>query len=336
MYLDFYNLKSMPFQLSPDPSFFYASPGHKRVMSYLQYGLLQGDGFIVVTGGIGTGKTTLIQTLLKELQSSKSVVVAQLLSTQLESDDLLRMVTSAFDLQYENLNKPALLKGLEQFFRQQAKRGKRVLLIVDEVQNLPVKSLEELRMLSNYQEGNKALFQSFLIGQAEFRNLLKNDSLEQLRQRIIASYHLGPLNFDDTVGYIEHRLSTAGWKRDPAFVKAAYVKIFEHTDGVPRRINTLCDRALLVASLKESHTIDESIIDEVVAELNEEAGMSTRETGKSEAEESYEEVKHISERKMLELERRINAIEVYISKLRDALSIDNSNIEKFTPQNRKK
>lgn len=322
MYTDFYNLESMPFQLTPDPSFYYGSAGHKRVLSYLQYGVHQGEGFIVVTGDIGTGKTTLTNTLLDELKKETSIVTGLLVSTQLESDDLLRMVSSIYGLEYEGLSKPSLLKNLETFFKKQSAEGKRVLLIVDEAQNLPIKSLEELRMLSNYQEDNKALFQSFLVGQEEFRNVLKIDYLEQLRQRIIASYHLGPLDSKDTKVYIEHRLTKAGWKNNPKITKNAYAAVYDYTAGVPRRINTLMDRAFLVGSLQEATTISEEVVKNVIDELNDEVLGS----GNSDPDISLvKESKTISLKSPLSsevkgLEERVARLEAIIEKMSDAFS----------------
>lgn len=271
MYESFYKLTSKPFKITPDPSFFFGSRGHKRVLAYLRYGVHQGDGFIVVTGDVGTGKTTLVRTLLSELEEQKKIVAAQLSTTQLDASDLLEMIAAAFGLPHEGLTKSTLLKNLEKFFKKQNREGKRVLLIVDEAQNLPVKSLEELRMLSNFQEGKQPLFQSFLLGQVEFRTVLSADYLEQLRQRIIASYHLGPLNLDETRAYIEHRMKLVGWNNDPSFSEESFSAIYDFTGGIPRKINTLCDRALLLASLDESHEIDENTIKLVTQELYEES-----------------------------------------------------------------
>ena len=236
----------------------------------MRYGVQQGDGFIVVTGDIGAGKTTLVHTLLSELENEKDIVAAQMVTTQLDPDDLLRMVVEAFGINHEGLSKPAMLKKLESYLRKQSKAGKRVLLIVDEAQNLPVRSLEELRMLSNFQEGNKPLFQSFLLGQEGFRVMLKLDYLEQLRQRVIASYHLGPLSMEETKDYILHRLNLAGWKNDPLFSEEAYPVIYEYTGGIPRRINMLCNRVLLYSSIAELHEINVDDIKRVTQELDEE------------------------------------------------------------------
>lgn len=320
MYKEFYKLTGMPFQLTPDPTFFYASPGHKRVLSYLQYGVHQGDGFIVVTGDVGTGKTTLIRTLLAELEKEKSILAAQLVTTHLDSEDLLKMVSAAFNLEYEGLSKPSLLRNLEKFLKEQAANGKRVLLIVDEAQNLPIKSLEELRMLSNFQDENRALFQSFLVGQEEFRQVLKIDFLEQLRQRVVASYHLGPLNEDETDVYIKHRLTTVGWKGDPDFTDEAISAIYAFSTGVPRRINTLCDRILLLASLQEDHSIEKKTVDLITKELAEETGW-TRDNENIVDVSSYKAISSSNSiGKLSELEKRVESLEKIIVNIRSAIT----------------
>jgi len=238
-------------------------------MSYLRYGLTQGEGFIVITGDIGTGKTMLVNTLFDDL-SKENVVAAQLVTTQLEADDTLRMVAASFGLAHEGLDKATILKNLETFMTSRMRQGKRVLLLVDEAQNLPPRSLEELRMLSNFQLGGRVLFQSFLLGQAEFRNTMQAKGLEQLRQRVIAAYHLEPLDEEQTRGYIEHRMRTVGWKDDPTFTNAAYSAIYKYTAGIPRRINTLCDRLLLFGALEEIHEFDADKVATVVQELKNE------------------------------------------------------------------
>lgn len=269
MYKSFYNLTDKPFQLSTDPGFFFGSRGHKRALSYLQYGITQGEGFIVITGDIGTGKTMLVQTLFSELDK-ENIVAAQIVTTQLEADDTLRVAAAAFGLAHEGLSKASLLKNLETFLIARTREGKRVLLVVDEAQNLPIQSLEELRMLSNFQTGGRALLQSFLLGQQQFRRTLQSDKLEQLRQRVIAAYHLTPIDRDEIQGYIEHRLKQAGWKGDPVFTDAAYDAIHLNTDGVPRRINTLCDRLMLYGYLEEQHEFTEQTVNIVKGELLEE------------------------------------------------------------------
>ena len=270
MYESFYKLRDRPFQLSPDPRFFFGSRCHKRAMAYLRYGLTQGEGFIVITGDIGTGKTTLMRTLFSDL-SKENVVAAQLVTTQLEADDMLRLIAAAFGLAHEDVTKAGLLKNLETFLMARAREGKRVLLIVDEAQNIPPRALEELRMLSNFQVGEKALLQSFLLGQQEFRQTLQGEGMEQLRQRVIASYHLTPLDIDETRLYIEHRLRLVGWAGDPSFNEGAYTAIHKVTAGIPRRINTFCNRLMLYGFLEEIHIITEETVEAVSQELLQES-----------------------------------------------------------------
>lgn len=269
MYESFFKFNGKPFQLNPDPSFFYGSRGHKRAMAYLEYGLHQSEGFIVITGEIGAGKTTIVRSLLEQLDPDK-VVAANLVSTQIDANDMLRMVAAAFGVPSRTLDKAGLLLALETFLVSVAASGKRALLIVDEAQNLTPAAVEELRMLSNFQLEDHALLQSFLVGQPEFRDIMQSGEMQQLRQRVIASYHLGPLDSQETRGYIEHRLGHVGWNNDPAFEPGAYTAIYGYTGGIPRKINTLCDRLLLGAYLSERHTIGEADVREVIDELKEE------------------------------------------------------------------
>jgi general secretion pathway protein A len=271
MYESFFGLTGKPFQLNPDPSFFFGSRGHKRAFAYLEYGLYQSEGFIVITGEIGAGKTTIVRSLLEQLDSTK-VVAAQLVSTQLDADNLLRAVGVAFGLPVKSVDKAILLASLEAFLCQLTIDKKRALLIVDEAQNLAPRAVEELRMLSNFQFGDKALLQSFLIGQPELRTMMQSKEMQQLRQRVIASYHLGPLDRSETRGYIEHRLNRVGWKNDPQFEPACFDLIHDLTGGVPRRINTLCNRLLLAAFLAEKRALDTSDVQAIGSEIRDELG----------------------------------------------------------------
>jgi general secretion pathway protein A len=273
MYESFYGLNAKPFQLRPDPHFFYGSKGHKRAMAYLEYGLSQGEGFIVITGEVGAGKTTLVRNLFCKLESQK-IVAAQIVNTHLDSDNTLRMVVSAFGLPYEDANKTVLLTRLEQFLRQCDKQGKRALLVVDEAQNLTPQTVEELRMLSNFQTDDKSLLQTFLLGQPEFRRTLHSAEMEQLRQRVIATYHLGPMDEAETKAYIEHRLHTAGWHGDPSLDNDAYKAIYEFTGGIPRKINTFCDRLFLMGYLEELHDFKVNEINKVIGDIRQEFDLS--------------------------------------------------------------
>jgi general secretion pathway protein A len=274
MYESFYGLTGKPFQLNPDPSFFFASRGHKRAFAYLEYGLYQSEGFIIITGEIGAGKTTIVRSLLEQLDPAK-VVAAQIVSTQLDADEMLRAVGVAFGLPVRTVDKAILLASLEAFLCQLAMEKKRALLVVDEAQNLTRRALEELRMLSNFQLGEQALLQSFLVGQPELRQMMQGTQMQQLRQRVIASYHLGPLDASETQAYIEHRLKHVNWRDDPHFEPVCFDLIYTYTNGIPRQINTLCNRLLLAAFLGEKHVLTAADVQTVASEINEELGLES-------------------------------------------------------------
>jgi putative secretion ATPase (PEP-CTERM system associated) len=269
MYSNFYNLSGLPFQLTPDPSFYFGSAGHTKAMAHLTYGLHQGEGFIVITGEVGAGKTTLVDLLLSQLD--KSVHVAgKIVTTQLGGDDMLRMVASAFGLYVPGAEKAAILKRIEEFLAANLKTRKHSLLIIDEAQNLSVSALEELRMLSNLSVDRVASLQGVLLAQPQFRTALASPDLEQLRQRVIAAYHLGPMSDIETKAYIVHRLKTVGWQDDPLFAEDAFAAIYRHTGGIPRRINTLCSRVLLFCYLEERHALDGEMVEQIADELQSE------------------------------------------------------------------
>ncbi len=281
MYRDFYGFTGKPFQLSPDSRFYFNSKPHNRAMAYLRYGLEKREGFIVITGGIGTGKTMLVRHLLSELETS-DVIAAQLVTTQVEPEDMLRIVCASFGLGQEGAPKSTLLDKLEKFFRAREAEGKRVLLVVDEAQNLPLRSIEELRMLSNFQYDGKSLLQSFLLGQIEFDRTLQSPAMEQFRQRIIAALHLKPMDSEETRRYIEYRLTKVDWTDDPQITAGAFEQIYEFCQGIPRRINTLCDRLLLFGCLEERHLLDENAVKTVIKEIEDE-GLGPRTPAEPEA-----------------------------------------------------
>lgn len=273
MFESFYRFTASPFQLNPDPSFFFGSKGHSSAFAHLKYGVYQGEGFIVITGEIGAGKTTLLRALLQQLDPNQ-VVAANLVSTQLEADDLLRSVAVSFGVSVRGLPKAQLLGALEAFMTSLVPQNKRALLVVDEAQNLSSRALEELRMLSNFQIGTRSLLQSFLVGQPELRNLLRGASMQQLRQRIVSSFHLGPLlNADETRHYIEHRLRHVGWNGDPSIADEAFAQIHAAAGGIPRRINSICSRLLLYGYLEERHQLGLDEVRRVVDEMQTELGM---------------------------------------------------------------
>ncbi|SEI64380.1 XrtA/PEP-CTERM system-associated ATPase [Nitrosomonas eutropha] len=273
MYLTYYGFTEKPFQLKPDPSFFFPSRGHKRAAAYLEYGLSQEDGFIIITGEVGAGKTTLMRYLFQKLKRER-VVAAQLVSTRLDPDDALRMVAAAFSLPYEGLSKAALLLDLERFMRKCEREGTRVLLVVDEAQNLQPQTLEELRMLSNFQSDNRPLLQTFLLGQPEFRRTLLGNQMQQLRQRVIATYHLGPLDQAETRAYIEHRLQKAGWNGNPVFQDEIFEIIHNFSTGIPRKINMFCDRLLIMGCLEELQALSKAEANEVMLDIQKEFDLT--------------------------------------------------------------
>jgi len=266
MYEAFYGLSSKPFQLNPDPSFYFGSKQHSRAKAYLEYGVSRHEGFVVITGEIGAGKTMTLRSLIDSLHGS-DVVIGQLVTTQLDAEDTLRMVGAAFGFKVKDVAKSELLVTLEAFLLSQTSQGKRCLLIVDEAQNLTPRAVEELRMLSNFQYGNQALLQTFLVGQPEFREILQRPEMEQFRQRVAATCHIGPLDAEETTAYIEHRLKCAGSTGKPTFEPEAFDAIFKASHGIPRRINATCDRLLLLGFLCERTHLTAADVDEVVREF---------------------------------------------------------------------
>jgi general secretion pathway protein A len=272
MYAEFYGLAARPFQLTPDARFFFESAVHRQAMAYLVYGLHHAEGFIVITGEVGTGKTILVDNLLATIDAT-TFVTAKIVTSQLGGDDLLHLVAAGFGIAKEGLAKGALLQRINDFVIARHRGGRRALLIVDEAQNLSFSALEELRMLSNIVIDRTMVLQSFLLGQPQFRANLGSPELEQLRQRVTAAYHLGPLSEADTRAYIEHRLRRAEWKGDPRFTDTSFSLIYRHTEGVPRRINVLCSRLLLYGFLEQLHTLPESAVEKVAKDLREELAV---------------------------------------------------------------
>lgn len=267
MYTSFYKLRAEPFLLTPDERFYFESSVHSQAMAHLTYGLKRGEGFIVITGDVGAGKTTLVKRLIATIDPSK-IVAAHVVTTSLSGHDLLRMVAAAFGLKDLPADKSGILLRLQEFFDATQREGRRALLIVDEAQNLSEGALEELRMLSNFQVQNSAPpFQSFLVGQPQFRRIIAHPDLEQLRQRVIASYHLGPLNSLESGNYVLHRLKQVGWTGDPSFPMSAIDAIHQHTGGIPRRINTLGNRLMILGYLDELHAFSADDVNRVAADL---------------------------------------------------------------------
>ncbi len=266
MYTDFYGLSERPFQLTPDARFYFESRTHKKAMAYLGYGLAQGEGFIVITGEVGAGKSTLVAHLMATIDRARLNAI-NIVSTQVEGTDMLRLAAQGMGIETASVEKAKLLERVEAHLEEEARKGKRTLLIVDEAQNLPESALEELRMLSNFQIAGRALLQIFLLGQPEFRDKLASESLEQLRQRVIATHHLEPMAENEVEPYIAHRLALAGSQGRPVIEADAVAEIYRRTDGVPRRVNQLAGRILLYGSVEQLDAIDAAAVRAIADEM---------------------------------------------------------------------
>jgi len=271
MYQEYYNFTGKPFQLIPDVNCLFTSRGHLQALSYFNYGLEQGEGFVTVTGEIGAGKTTLIQALLANLEG-KNVVVRTMVAANLDSIGVLEMIASVFDLPHEDSSKVVLLKTIEAHFLEYREQGQNILLVVDEAQTLNADALEELRILSNLEKNGRAVMQVFLVGQAELRTTILSKEFEHLRQRIIASYHLDALTEAETKEYIEFRLNSVGWDNNPSLSKEVFNELYRWSLGIPRRINLLCDRLFVYGYLEEKAKLTKRDIMAVVSDMNKELG----------------------------------------------------------------
>ncbi len=269
MFDRYYNLAANPFQLTPDARFYFESATHRKALSYLGYGLAQGEGFIVITGEIGSGKTTLVGHLMATIDKSR-LTAATIVTSALDADDLVGMAAESFGIKTSGRDKAAMLKAIENFLHDEARAGRRCLLIVDEAQNLSINALEELRMLSNFQLGGQALLQTFLLGQPEFRDRVQSEArLEQLRQRIIATHHLGAMERAEVEPYIIHRLSKVGWDGRPDITEEAIDRLYDETGGIPRKVNTLLSRLLLLGAVEQTDLLDDAMLAKVIADRDE-------------------------------------------------------------------
>jgi type II secretory pathway predicted ATPase ExeA len=266
MFETFYGLSEDPFRLSSDHRFCFPHRNYARARAYVDYALHRAEGFVMVTGNPGTGKTTLINELLCNLPQ-QTTRAATLLSTRLEAEDLLHMMAYSLGLRTGEQPKALLLQQLMEFMSENYRRGVRTLLIIDEAQDLNASALEELRLLTNLHEASRPLLQIVLVGQEPLRQLVRRPEMEQLHQRLIAAWHLKPLGPEETVGYVRHRLETAGWQGDPAFEPGVMETVFAFSRGVPRRINLICSRLLLHGCISELHRLTRADAMDIVAEL---------------------------------------------------------------------
>lgn len=266
MYLEYFALKDYPFRLTPDTDFLYMSEAHSRAKAYMDYTVWNRDGFVVVTGEIGSGKTTLIQKLLSELDDS--VMVAKIFQTQLDEVEFLQSVLVEFGLNPFNAKKVELIDMLNTFLVDQFHKGKQLLLIVDDAHNLNPKVLEEIRMLSGLETHKEKVLHVILVGQPQLNEMLEAPELEQLLQRVRLRYHIRSLSEADTHSYIRHRLKVAGFEQKELFETATFPLIYKYTGGLPRLINTLCDTAMVCAYADNQAVVTEAVLRGAVEELN--------------------------------------------------------------------
>ena len=267
MFDEFYGLTGRPFQLTPDPNFYFESATHRKALSYLGYGMAQGEGFIVITGEVGAGKSTLVAHLMQKIDPAQ-MTVGQVVTSNLDGEELVHVAASSFGLDVAGHDKAAALGAIEAFLHGEAREGRRCLLVVDESQNLSIEALEELRMLSNFQLGAHPLLQLLLLGQPEFRKVLaKHPDLEQLRQRVIASHHLEAMAPDEVEPYIKHRLECVGWTGNPQFAEGVFADIHAATGGIPRRVNQVATRLLLLGAVEQRGELDRYMLASVLDEM---------------------------------------------------------------------
>ena len=267
MFDDFYGLTGRPFQLTPDPHFYFESATHRKALSYLGYGLAQGEGFIVITGEVGAGKSTLVAHLMRKIDPAQ-LTVGQIVTSNLDGQELVQVAAQSFGIEVAGHDKATALGQVEAFLHEEARAGRRCLLVVDESQNLSVEALEELRMLSNFQLGAHPLLQTLLLGQPEFKRVLaEHDELEQLRQRVIAAHHLEAMEPGEVEAYVTHRLQCVGWTGNPAFDQRVFAELHEATGGVPRRINQIMSRLMLLGAVEQRPRIDAAMLASVRGEM---------------------------------------------------------------------
>src|SRR6202142_3686990 len=266
MYLELFKLHELPFRLSPDPQFLYLSKQHARAKAYMESTIWFTDGFVVITGEIGAGKTTLIETFLRELQSD--VIVAQINQTQLSPTAFLQTVLVQFGFSPFHMKKPEVLATLNQFLVEQHSSGRKVLLIVDEAQNLTNRVLEEVRILSGVETSKEKVLRIILAGQPELSDKLNSAELIQLSQRVRLRFHLTALSRVETHAYIDHRLEVAGSQGRHIFAEDTYATIYKYTGGVPRLVNTLCDTCLMAAYGKDRDSVTMTELEAGIKELD--------------------------------------------------------------------
>ena len=285
MYTHFYHLATYPFSIALDPDFSFSHAGYERAKECLELALARREGFVLLTGQLGAGKTLLVEMFLKGIVTSE-LVARRIVVSEYGPPTLLRTVAYAYGIDTEGLDKGAIQQRTQQFFMRQEQSGRPVLLIIDEAQNLSDAAVEELSMLAGLQTQSRPMLQIFFIGQESLQDLMCTVAMEPFQRRIIANHLLEPLSLKDTGSYIERRLLQAGWKGDPDFTDAAVLNIYQLSKGLPRQINKICRRLLLLGFEKDNHTFDEQDVLEISAELHNE-GSTPLETSQSPVRSGY-------------------------------------------------
>ena len=274
MYAEYYALSGLPFQLTPDARFFFPSSEHNRAMAHLTYGLHQGEGFVIITGDVGAGKTMLVEHLISTIDPHGDAT-ATAVTTQVNADDMLRLVAARSGFWRRGSTRPRSTSASKARLARNLAQGKRTILLVDEAQGLDLQGAGGAAHAVEHSHRRQGRTDSASFSaQPRFRQSLSDPALEQLRQRVVASYHLGPLNQGETKSYIEHRLKRVGWMQDPDFTEGGFEEIFRFTAGIPRRVNTLCSRLMLFGFLEERHVIDTDAVIKVAEEQERELNQA--------------------------------------------------------------
>ncbi len=265
MYLEYYRLKEPPFNITPDPRFLFFSEKHREAFNHLLFGIQERKGFILLTGEVGAGKTTLCRALLEQL--GPKFKTALILNPRLSETQLLKAILAEFGLPIKGRDRQAYLDTLNKFLLQQVELGNDVVLVVDEAQNMSFETLEQVRLLSNLETDKQKLLQTILMGQPELRDIVNSENLRQLRQRITVRFHLGPLTIGETAHYIQHRLTIAGANGFPNFDATAVRAVHDYSRGIPRLVNAVCDRALLAGYVRQTDEITRKVVQDAIRDL---------------------------------------------------------------------
>jgi len=273
MYTEFFGLSAKPFDLLPNPQFLYLSKGHRKALSYLQYGVQENAGFTLLTGEVGSGKTTLLRDIINKISSD--VTLSMIFNTRVDGYQLIAMINTDFGLETQGKDKVQLITELNDFLLEECTSNRQPIIIIDEAQNLSEEGLEEIRLLSNLEADNFKMVQIILVGQPELKQIIAKPSLRQLRQRISISCHLNPLNREESEEYIYHRLATVGSRDCVTFLDGVFDAIYRFSGGVPRLINLICDFLLLSAFVEETREIDMELVNDALTELSFDESVSS-------------------------------------------------------------